>query len=252
MAATFLLEWTFTPPDLFEERVSFAIGDCAFVIEAGKAEGHIAEDKYPEDQSRRNELHQLLDAVFLAAQLLSHKSYTLAKPSVARLRADGSRDVWVFPEGATMTMSVGNADFIVHESTGKVVRDSRRERIDRRVRLALDAAGQITDPALNAILRSYAAAVNDPRNELVHLYEIRDALATHFGGETAARAALGITADQWSTLGRLSNSDPLTQGRHRGKQLGALREATAAELGEARAIARSMVEGYLAHLKKMP
>jgi hypothetical protein len=38
------------------------------------------------------------------------------------------------------------------------------------------------------------------------------------------------------------------QGRHRGKQLGALRDATASELSEAREIARRMVEGYLRHL----
>jgi hypothetical protein len=82
----------------------------------------------------------------------------------------------------------------------------------------------------------------------VHLYEIRDALSQHFGGGSAATAALQISSAQWSRLGQLSNNEPLTQGRHRGKQLGVLRDATNAELTEARDIARAMIESYLAYL----
>ncbi len=123
-----------------------------------------------------------------------------------------------------------------------------KERIERRIELAQRASVFITDTVANAILRSYSAAVNDPKNELVHLYEIRDALSQHFGGESAATTALQISSAQWSRLGQLSNNEPLTQGRHRGKQLGVLRDATNAELTEARDIARAMIESYLAYL----
>jgi hypothetical protein len=79
-------------------------------------------------------------------------------------------------------------------------------------------------------------------------YILRDSLYQHFGGESAAKSAVGIFAAQWSRLGQLANDEPLTQGRHRGRQLGALRDATASELSEAREITRRMVEGYLWHL----
>ena len=95
------------------------------------------------------------------------------------------------------------------------------------------------------MLRSYDAGVRDPTNELVHLYEIRDALSAKFGGESAARATLAITASQWSRLGQLCNNEPLCQGRHRGKTGEVLRDATEAELAEARGIARAMIEAYL-------
>jgi hypothetical protein len=91
--------------------------------------------------------------------------------------------------------------------------------------------------------------VRDPNNELVHLYEIRDALSVKFGGDNSARAAIAITASQWSRLGQLCNNDPLRQGRHRGKTGEALRDASEGELVEARGIVRAMIEAYLQYLE---
>ena len=99
------------------------------------------------------------------------------------------------------------------------------------------------------MLKSYGDAVNDPGNELVHLYQIRDSIAKQFGGESRARNVLGISQRQWSRLGKLANDEPLKQGRHRGKNPGALRDATEEELREARSIARELVEAYLNHLE---
>lgn len=247
MPAVFLLEWTFTPANLFEERVEFSFDVGVFVIDAGKVEARIPEEAYPPDHSLRAELHEQLNTRFLAAQVLSHKAFTLSKPTVMKVHADGRRDAWLFAESATLTISGGTVDFVVKDAAGNLIRDTKRERIEHRKDLANTAASMAEDPVASSILRSYSAAVNDPANELVHLYEIRDALGTHFQGEKAAIAALGITSAQWSTLGRLANEEPLREGRHRGKKLGALREATKAELEQARAIARALVQGYLRH-----
>jgi hypothetical protein len=106
------------------------------------------------------------------------------------------------------------------------------------------------DKVVASMLASYNRAVNDPGNELVHLYEIRDALLTRFGGESIAQKTLAINSRQWSRLGQLANNDPLRQGRHRGKKLGELRDATESELKEARSIAFKMIEAYLNYLEK--
>lgn len=161
-----------------------------------------------------------------------------------------SADVFAFVEGATITCQGGTVDFRLTDQSGAVVRDSRQERIDRRNHFAQAAAAYIGDPVANSILRSYSAAVNDAGNELIRLYEVRDALATHFGGEVATRASLSISSSSWSTPGRLADREPLTQGRHRGQHLGALRDATPEELETARSIARAMIDKYLAHLEK--
>lgn len=249
MDEVYALEWTFTPSDYFEQELDLACEHGSFHVTAGKVEMRVPPEKYPSDHSLRMQLHGELDARFLAAQVLTHKSYTLSKPNVSRLHPDGRRDAWAFPEGATLTISCGSADFILTDSAGNIVRDTKRERIEHRTRFAQLAARYINDPVANALLRSYSAAVNDSRNELVHLYEIRDALSRHFGGEAAATNAIGVSNAQWSRVGQLANHEPFTQGRHRGKQLGVLRDATSEELSEAREIARSMIEGYLRHLE---
>ena len=105
-----------------------------------------------------------------------------------------------------------------------------------------------SDATLASLLRSNDAAVRDPGNELVHLYEIRDALSVEFGGHKQARSRLGISSADWSRFGLLCNNEPLRQGRHRGNTGAALRDATDSELMDARRIARDMVEAYLSHL----
>jgi len=250
MAEVFLLEWTFTPTDYFEESVEFTCEHGTIRIENGRAEARVSPNRYPPDHSLRNQLHEELDARFLAAQVISHKPYTLTKPNLSKLYPDGRRDTWLFAEAGTLTISGGTVDLVLQDASVNVIRDTRRERIEKRIELAQLAAQYINDVVANTILRSYAAAVNDPRNELVHLYEIRDSLYRHFGGEAAATSAVGVTGGEWSRLGQLANNEPFTQGRHRGKQLGTLRDATAAELSEARDIARRMIEGYLSHLHK--
>ncbi len=248
MSEVYLLEWAFTPAEYFEEPVDFDCGPCSIHIADGKAEARVPPAQYPADHSARNQLHAELDARFMVAQVLSHKPYTLSKPSLSRLHPDGRKDPCIFPEAATLVISGSTIDFVHRGADGNLIHDTKRERINARIELSQLTARYIIDAVANAILRSYAAAVNDPRNELVHLYEIRDSLSQHFGGEPAATSAVGISAVQWSRLGQLANNEPLTQGRHRGRQLGALRDATTSELSEAREIARRMVEGYLRHL----
>lgn len=244
----YLLEWTFSPADYFKEAVEFSCDLCTIRVDNGKAEVRILPAKYPADHSARYLLHAELDARFMGAQVLSHKPYSLSKPSVTRLHADGRRDTWAFPEAGTVTISVADVDFILTGEDGQVIRDTKRERIGARVHLSQLAAKYITEPVANSVIRSYAAAVNDPQNELVHLYEVRDALSQFFGGQAAACSATGVSSTQWSRLGHLANDEPFTQGRHRGKQLGSVRDASASELSEARNITRAMVEGYLLHL----
>lgn len=251
MPATFLLEWTFAPPDLFEERIEYSARNASFVIDAGRADARIPDDGAQDPGALHTELHEDLNAQFLAAQALSHRAYTLTKPKVSRLHDDGRRDAWIFVEGvASMAVVGGTVDFKIQDAAGNVTRDTRKERIEHRKTVASLAAASIDDPAVDSILRSYAAAVSDPRNELIHLYEIREALATQFGGKDKVKVALNISETKWSTLGRLADNEPLREGRHRGEQLGALRDAKKEELETARKIAREMIEAYLAHLGK--
>ena len=241
-------EWQFTPPDAFEEPTELSCLNYRVSVDKGRATLRVSlEGGQPAWEGLGNELHESLYAHFLAAQVLSHDPFTLSKPSYARIRSDGGRDIFVTVEGAILCARVGRLDAAVTVS-GEVVRDDRRERINRRKMLGASAVSHLGDVVLNSILRSYMAAVNDPRNELIHLYEIRDALSDRFEGQAQATAALGVSGSAWSTLGRLADGEPLREGRHRGKFPGDLRDATEAELDKARGIARDLVIGYVSYL----
>jgi hypothetical protein len=196
------------------------------------------------------QLHEALNDRFLGVQLLTHRAYELSRSTMTRVHPGGRREILC--EGGTgrYVVSGSTADFRVTDKDGNVIADSKRDRLEKKKSLAeLIASHRPKDTLLAASLRSHDAAVHDPNNELVHVYEIRDALHSKFKKDKATQTALGISETQWSDFGRLCNDEPLRQGRHRGKTGGALRDATEGELIEARGIARAMIEGYLRYLE---
>ena len=247
-----VLEWKFSPSDYFEEPIHIKRDDYVMTIGSGTVEARIRPEIYDKDQSMRDRLHSALNYRFLGVQLLSHKPYELSNASMYRLHPDGHKEITIFPEPLVITMSMGVPDIIVKDKDGNVISDSRKERVEKKKELAeLAEKYRQKDSVVDSILNSYNEAVNDPDNELVHLYEIRDAIAKKFGGASAAKSALGITGTQWSRLGTLASVEPLKQGRHRGKNPGALRDATEEELKEARSITLNLIESYLDYLESL-
>ena len=96
------------------------------------------------------------------------------------------------------------------------------------------------------MLQSFNNALNDNENFLIHLYEMRDALAAEFGGEGSACNAVKVSKAEWSDFGRMANEDPLLEGRHRGKRH-KLRRATQDEFEHATKFCQKLVEGYVSH-----
>lgn len=240
----YIVEWTYEPTDYFEVPVEFACGDFTVSAKDGRLRAEIPDDLYPTDHSLRSVLHHDVHCRFLAAQVMNETPYVLSNPSVARHRLDGGIDAFMFAQTIGAGTVFGRADFIQKDADGNIVRDTRTDRIIARNEFA-QLVGQFSDNAvLIAILRSYSAAMNDSKNELIHLYEIRESLATLFGGEALTRKTLDFEKPQWSTLGRLANDEPIRQGRHRGKHNGELRDATGAELSQARSIARDLILSY--------
>jgi hypothetical protein len=237
------LEWTFSPESFFEVPFEHQGERCTFNINNGK----VVADVSALAESEYTNVHDELNGFFLGAQLIEHGSYTLSDFAIVRIRPDGTRNIAVSVKSASIVTVTGKAEFVITDAQGNVKHDSRAERIQDRREIAALAAKHRADPVAAAILKSYRAAAEESRIELIRLYEIRDALAKHFG-EGDARKVLGISKNDWSRLGYLANEAPLNQGRHRGKKVGELRDATEAESNEARTIARHMIRAYLNQL----
>lgn len=243
-----LLEWTYSPRDFFESPIEIARSDYTVDIDAGSISARMPATAFDADTEVKKRLHDALFDRMRGIQLLSRKPFQLSKPRLTRIELDGRRHIFVELEGAVLTLGGGLVDTTVTDASGNVVRDTKQERLVKKRDLAeLVAKYSSGDQLLRSMLQSYATSTADPDNELVHIYEVREALSSAFGGEGNARAAVGVSRVNWSRLGQLCNDEPLRQGRHRGKDVGVLREATEGELSEAREISRQMIEAYLAY-----
>lgn len=242
------IEWNYTPPSYFEERIVLERKGYSIEIEDGHITARMSADVFDSQPDLRDSLTQELNDYFLGAQPIRRQPFEIHNGAINRVWPDGRRDTTIVVQSAVMKMTGGHVD-LVHTDHEGVVHDTRQDRIDTTKSLAeLSARHAATDRTTRKMLDSFDAAVRDPENELVHLYEVWEALTQEFRGESNARNTLGISNHVRSRLGRLANDKPLNQGRHRGRHAGSLRDASTDELDEARAIARDMLASYLRYL----
>jgi len=244
------LEWKYSPETYLEEPILIEFEGGGLEIKGGVAIAVIVPEVFHADESIREKLTAKIESRLHAVQIMTHKDFELSKPSRTDIREDGKKNHFLEVESCVMSMSVGTVDIVVHDKNGNVVSDSKRERIDKQHAFAaLVDKHREHDATLDQMLKSYQQSVKDPKDELVHLYEIRDALSNKFGSKEGAIKALGITKGEWDEIGKLANTLPLKQGRHRGQSVGALREAEPVELEMARKSVVHLIDKYLKSLE---
>jgi hypothetical protein len=239
------LEYSYEPRDFFEVSTALSTNVGTVAVDAGTVIVTLLEQTDPIDRAFVQPVTDIVRGIFHVRQLVDHREFTLRGPNVVQHRPDGLRDIVLLAEPARMEWRGYAPDILITDAEGNVIKDTRGERIRSNNDLLERIAPKISlSPLLKQMLRSYSEAVSDSSNELVHLYEIRDAVQSHFGDEGTARRVLAVSTADWTKLGRLANIEPVREGRHRGRQLGPLREATEDELEAARQIARRMIESF--------
>ena len=246
-----LLEWSYTPSDYLEEAEVLNYKNVEISISKGKIEAKVKADNFDENPNLRNELHIEIESYFLGMQIFTNKPYELSKnPSMTRQYPNGRRDIYLSMEGGIIVSGSMQVNFIVKDKNGTIIKDSRKERIEKKREFAvLVAKHRPKNINVGKMVDSYNNAIRDQNNELVHLYEIRDTLQKIFSRGDIACKVLNLSKKAWRRLGSLANDEPLIQGRHRGQSVGVLRKATIAELKEARSIGGGMIEAYLRYLE---
>jgi hypothetical protein len=239
------LVWSYEPVDLFEAEHRTTSGTYELRIKDGQAVATLLAPQNPVNDRLARVIAEDLEAIFLVRQLQSRRSYSLNGPTIHQHGPGGGTTIQV--QSGDSATTEARADVLIRDQAGNVLADSKNERIAADAQMLDAIAPKVArSRLLRGILNSCSKAVTDSANELVHLYEVRDALATHYGGEQNARAALGISGAEWKRLGALANAEPLEQGRHRGEHVGGLRRATATELEEARGIVRKWITALAA------
>lgn len=240
------IEWPYRPHDFFESGYRLRSGEFDLVADAGRVVITLNTPQDPLPDQLRDRLHSDVEGLFLLRQLQVHRKFELENPRVYQHHTGGRRSVAV-SVGGNMSVGLisGHVDVVVRDAEGNIRRDTKAERIREHTRSLHILLPKVrTSSALRSMLASYRAATNDPDNELVHLYEIRDALVKHYGTEREARSHLGISKAEWQRLGFLANKEPLKEGRHRGAHPSALRPASAVELSEARGTVRRWITAF--------
>lgn len=228
--------WSYEALDFFEVPYEATRGDTHLRIESDTAVLTINGGRPSEEEERV--LLDWVNSVLQIRALQTGKQYTLhPDPNVVEYR-DGKRHIFMRLGLGVVAVMGGSADFVRTDSSGNVVADTRAERIAAQ-RSELDdlATKAKKNVALRKMLDSLAIALREPDSEFVRLYEIRDALQSHYGTDAKARQALNFSNAEW-LFGFLTNSPEIVEGRHRGRHFGELRRASAEERAPSRSWSR--------------
>ncbi len=245
------LEWKYTPSNYLEKSIKVSRPGICLEVSDGIAVAHIKPETFENNSSIYDELTKLIENRLYAVQISTHENFSLGKPSRSDLREDGKRNIFIEIPAIAIGFALGIPDIVMTDKDGNIISDTRQERIDKQSWFAeMMDKYRDTDNTLDAIVKSHQRSVIDRDDELVHLYEIKDALVAKFGNEKMAKKKLDIPNVEWRVIGELANNQPLMQGRHRGKSVGALRAAQSSELEEARKAAAYLIEKYLIFLDK--
>ena len=252
MDGTVKYVWQMTPPDYLPPGEEFRAGGYTFRVHPGGKEVSTHMEEHEFDHSVVDKLEAHLHSYLDAVQLRHFKSY--------KLKRDGRYDrtgVRSFGEPAVAVARAGVGNVQILNADGAVIFDAKEEEARNRQevigRLERDAnllSRCSDDPCLRSMRSSFDQACNDQDNELIHLYEIRDAAASRFSGGGAAREALGIARNEWDDFHKICNDRGLAQDRHRGSKYAELRQATHEELGIARRFARDLIMRYIAYIER--
>jgi hypothetical protein len=245
-----ILEWTYVPKDFFEEPLTLPYAGGEIVVNAGKARGHFDSSHYDQGRDFRDTTHEFLHTTFLAQQVQIHLPFSLSPASMSREYADGRRDVTAFPESVRISASVGKIDFVIKDANGDIIKDSKAERLKSQDEFRKKVTKLLpTDLVLRRMIQSFNNGLADKDNMFIHLYEIRDTLATTFSGKDAARTVVNVSDANWRKFGKMTCDDPFLEGRHRGRHDN-LRKASREDVDWVIKFSQTIIEGYVLYRDK--
>ncbi|MCF7965779.1 MAG: hypothetical protein K9L79_09610 [Methylobacter tundripaludum] len=249
MNAVVVLEWAFSPSGYLEGELIEVPNLYTMTISGDRITAHIDSTIFDINPHMRTELHDNLVAKFLGMQLLTDTIYELSESTIKCVYPDGHILYKLSVQNMEMKSSLGTIAVQTINQDGSVIFDSRKDQNEINKNYLNLIVQHSADSLLIKMLQSYRKAMHDSSNELVHLFEIREALVVKFENENNVRNTLNISKPQISEFRKLCNNSNLKQGRHRGQNIGTLREASLEELQKARGIAKTMITAYINYLE---
>ncbi len=172
------IEWIVQPPDFFESQYQYQTDEYTVVIDKRRVLVTSFTEKNPLSDSFLDRLSNEIESIFNTRQLQVHKKYTLEGPRICKYH-NNHKNAIIHVENSVLHLSAPPIDILIQDSAGRMIHDTKSERIaiDKQM-LDLIIPNVPRSIELQNMLRSYNSAVNDPFNELVYYYEIREILNT--------------------------------------------------------------------------
>jgi hypothetical protein len=183
---------------------------------------------------------QIVDGVVRKIGLHERTKFTLTLGFTAQFNP-GSNQRHVHLRASGGGKATGHADMVLTNSDGTVVRDTRKERMAGLLQFANVSSANATLRRLVDYLLEYHG---DPEKKLAPLYDIIELTEKIFGSKDKAAVSLGISVKQMKAAGAIINDKQIRSSRHRGQEVGTLREPTRAELQSCEAVAQKIIEEY--------
>lgn len=238
--ACFEYLWTLVPAEFLEQPLTLESTTYIVSSDAGSVVARIAIQ--PSDGLRQRIERHIISRL-QGDQLISFRSFQLTHVGDRTVLPDGSIAKRHVSGSGHVGLRLGvKGDIRGLGPDGTVVHDAKAERLKLKATLGEKIHQHATNATLRRMLDSYASAIREPQNELIHLYEIKEALHS-----AKVLGKMKMTKTELDSLTRLANNDPILEGRHRGKHT-VLRPATHAELEATRTTARELIARYIAHL----
>lgn len=239
-----ILEWDYKPDNFLEEDHDLDFYGHNIHFEKGMVVLETDENHLKNSPFFVTNAEKAVKNFLNGVSICSHSTYELGRKATKRISEDGIVKLDPIFLGIESTVSVSShIEFQIKDKNGNIVRDSKKERIEDKRNWG-NLVSQVNDHN-QPLINSYLNAIRDKKNEIIHLYEVRDFVENKFGSSEKARSNLLITKKKWKLFGKIANTLPILEGRHRGKYSTELRKATPEELREVRIIAKEIIFNYL-------
>ncbi len=253
MNDTVVLEWSYTPESYFEDKfeTNLSLGNDQYkmVIKKGKIEVYISSSLYDNNHSVHNRIYDAINRKLKVLLLNKFEPLMISKSVLINSHSANDKKTRISYYDVVIDIRNASENIVHKDKNGNVVYDSHNVKMEKNKELiGLINRCESKDFFAISLLDCLYRATNNKSHELIHLYEVIEALSKKFGSQQSARQSLAISRKDWSRLGEIANDLPLKQGRHAGKKINELRDVTIAELIEARQLAQRFVKAYLNYL----
>ncbi|HLF62770.1 MAG TPA: hypothetical protein VI603_03420 [Saprospiraceae bacterium] len=239
------ISWEYHPSDFLEISHQFQYLIYSLIFDRGLACATLSDPSHEIPIAIQKEIKEKVLHILKAQMLIKHKHYEIGEQKITQHYDNGRvlNSYTVAFEPGVYELKGSPVEFMIKDASGRIIKDSRSERIAEEKEFIQILASAKIHELLDKMLTSYSAAISDPANELIHLYELEDGLNRYFGDKQETIRQLGFSKERFDRLHKLCNDVPLSEGRHRGSKTN-LRHATDEELFEARTIARDLILAF--------